>query len=164
MAKGITGVKRRSKERERDRAELAQLYCDGWTIKDLSDHFGVSMQIICRDMNILRARWIEEGKANYGEWINRELITLDKIEVEAWAAWEKSLTDSVTVTRSDKDGNKEARTGQSGNPKFLEIIAANLARRAKLLGYDAPSRADVTSGGAPVIPVIKFGDEQNERS
>lgn len=158
MTKGITGVKRNAKEREKDRAELAQLYCEGWTIKDLADHFGVSMQIICRDMNILRARWIAEGKANYGEWINRELITLDKIEVEAWNAWEESKKPQLKTVKSDLNDSKSATT-QSGNPKFLEIITNNLARRAKLLGYDAPEKRDITSGGSPIVPIIKFGDE-----
>lgn len=109
-------------------------------------------------MNVLRARWLEEGKANYSEWINRELITLDKIEVEAWAAWEESKKPQLKTIKSDLNNSKSATT-QSGNPKFLEIITNNLARRAKLLGYDAPEKRDVTSGGNPIVPVIKFGDE-----
>lgn len=159
MAKGRTGVNRKKEQREQDMAEMSRLYCEGWSIKSLAEHCNVSMQQICRDMNTLRARWLSEGKVNYDEWIQRELITLDKVEVEAWAAWEKSLTDLVTETVSDRDGGKVVRVGQSGNPKFLEIVTANLARRAKLLGYDAPEKRDVTSGGSPIVPVVVFGDE-----
>ena len=113
-------------------------------------------------MNDLRNRWLDERRENFNEWIQRELNTLDKIEAEAWDAWEDSKKPLLKTVKSELNNSKSATT-QSGNPKFLEIITANLARRAKLLGYDAPSRTDVTSGGAPVIPVIKFGDEQNER-
>lgn len=157
MGRGV-GKKRPSDQRERDRAELSSLYAEGWTIRDLASHFGVSMQIICHDMNVIRSRWLEEGKANYGEWINRELITLDKVEVEAWAAWEESKKPQLRTKKSDLCDSKSATT-QSGNPKFLEIITNNLARRAKLLGYDAPEKRDVTSGGNPIVPVIRFGDE-----
>lgn len=156
--KGKTGVTRKAKAREHDRAELARLYCDGWTLRELAANFGVSVQTICHDMNVLRARWLEEGKANYSEWINRELITLDKIEVEAWEAWEESKKPQLKTIKSDLNNSKSATT-QSGNPKFLEIITNNLARRAKLLGYDAPEKRDITSGGNPIVPVIRFGDE-----
>jgi hypothetical protein len=78
-----------------------------------------------------------------------ELQKLDRVEREAWAAWERSQQPAQSAVMSG-DGvgqhTRKAMHSQHGDLRALEtVLKCNAARRA-MLGLDAPMQI------APVMP------------
>jgi len=114
---------------------------------------------VFKDMQKAMIDWKKTRFKNIDDYIQKDLEKLDKMEMAAWEAWEKSCTGKErTKSRKSKRANKvdadvetpdhygydENMTETSaGNPRFLDILLNIQQRRAKLLGYDAPIKLDV---------------------
>jgi DNA-binding NarL/FixJ family response regulator len=60
------GRKGRSADRIRqDRAEIAQLYLQGWTQADIGAKLGLSRQQIGHDLNAIRAEWLRSSLVDF---------------------------------------------------------------------------------------------------
>lgn len=175
-------VKRTKEQIEADRKFCSNLFLRGHTYRDMAErlkqhhneiggiHYEISFVMIQKDMQALLIQWKRDSLQTVDEYLQRELNKLDKIEEEAWMAWEKSKTGKIRAkTRNlktaakkyvddtdklDENGelmeprpiyegfDEEATETSAGNPKFFDVILSSMQRRAKLMGLDAPEKMD----------------------
>jgi transposase len=116
-----------------------------------------SVGIIKSDVDHLTARWKEEALKDISQAKADELAKLDEAEREAWAAWHRGI--GRKQVRTTKTGGKEGgeislRTEVlNGDPRYLGIILDCQARRAKMLGLDAPQRLEASGPQGGPIPI-----------
>lgn len=128
-------------------------YLEGKSMAVIGKELGVSAMTICRDIAAIREAHKDEFIHEYSIWKDRELARLDKVEAEAWDAWERSKRDAEMVrTTSGPDGitTVSETKGQYGDPRFLNIFNSCIDQRCKILGLHAPKKTDLTSGGSPI--------------
>ena len=118
---------------------------------------------IGRDLAVCRRRWRESVAPNMAEILNEELRKIDRLEEEAWAAWERSCADrrktraakkteggkrvngNVEVVGGKETTTKEVATEETvGDPRFMEQIRWCISERCKLLGVTAPQQIEHT--------------------
>ena len=108
----------------------------------------ISQPTVCQDLQAIRKQWRESAIRDFDAARELELQKLDRVEREAWAAWERSQQPAQSAVVSG-DGTGHARKSlhtQHGDLRALEtVLKCNAARRA-MLGLDAPTRI------APVMP------------
>jgi hypothetical protein len=114
-----------------------------------------SVRAIHEDLVHLTARWKSEALRDITQAKADELARLDELEREAWTAWHRGI--GRKQIRTTKTGGKEGlevslRTESlNGDPRYLAIVLDCQQRRAKLLGLDAPLKAEFTGAdGGPI--------------
>lgn len=94
---------------------------------------------------------IEVGQA-------KQLAKIDAVEVEAWAAWERSKG-QVEETETERQANGETtkqsarvkKQTRDGDPRWLTVIQSCIDQRCKILGLNAPQRHEHSGpGGSPI--------------
>lgn len=117
---------------EQRRAKVATLLTAGVSYRRMAESLGVSLGTIARDVGMLIKQWAkEQSPENRERWRVLELEKLNELEFAI---------------------NPQAKSGNQG---AVDRVLRVMERRAKLLGLDMPTRADITSGGEPLpIPVI----------
>ena len=123
----MASPKRTKMQRENDRYQTAKLHIEGQTQQAIAEVIGVSRPQIQYDLRIIRGQWREVTALNLDEHRAKELARLDVLEATYWQAWKRSLEPS----------------GRDGTTAFLDGILRCVDRRCKLLGLDAPVKADV---------------------
>ena len=135
----LRGVERREK--------VAAMYLRGLSQREIGTALNCSQGTISKDLNTIRAEWLQSSLRNFDEAKALELARIDKVEAEAWAAWERSQKDAVQV--KEKGGllgtteipamEREVTTkGQCGDPRFLTVVQDCIKKRSEILGLDAP--------------------------
>jgi len=154
--------------RDKRRAEVAQLYKEGWRVKDIAARLKVTRQTVHADLCDLHGKWLRQAATCYSEAKVRVLLELDQIEDEANSAWEQSKEPAVTELTETIDGGevgtatRTRRTVQYkvGDAKFLHIMLKCIAQRCKILGlYASIGTARAGDGGRPP-PEIRARFEQ----
>lgn len=160
----------------RRRLRVAQLYIEGHrSYAKLADAWNreepehrVARGSIENDLKIVRKWWRESAIGYIGNAVAEELAKLEAIEQEAWAAWHKSKRVAERkrmakrTTPVDGDGPAEIveqsmsieTEEQIGDERFLALAMRCLERRAKMLGLDAPSVAELHIPGMAEPTVI----------
>jgi hypothetical protein len=118
-----------------------------------------SIRTIHEDLEALTALWRENSLRDITLVKAEELAKLDRLEREAWVAWDRSVGHHQTRTtktgRVDRDGlvisepeiTVKADT-LDGDPRFMAIILDCQKRRAALMGLDMPAKiAQTTADG-----------------
>jgi hypothetical protein len=134
------------------RQSIAALAKDGCVNPDTKKPWAVSA--IQADLVHLTGIWQASAIEDITLARGLELAKLDQLEREAWAAWYRSIGRAQTRTtktgRIDKDGTVIAEPEVTlrtevlvGDPRFMAVILDCQARRAKLLGLDAPAKLHV---------------------
>jgi hypothetical protein len=133
----------------------------GRTQRDIAEVVGVSQGQVNHDLKLIQQRWRESSIMDMNEAKQRELERLDLLEREYWAAWEQSKNER-TKARQESDGKSKdgkpnvvratmEREQRDGNPAFLAGVMSCIERRCKLLGLDAPAKAELTGkDGGPI--------------
>lgn len=141
------GPKRTPDQVLRDRAETARLYLQGVPQHEIAAKQGVTREQITYDLNVIRAEWVKNAQEGMTELVARELAKLDRIEAEAWAAWERSCksrerkrTKKTTGGESDRLEAQVETEERDGDPRWLEIVAKCVDQRCKLRGLNAPQK------------------------
>ena len=138
----------------RDRRIIGDLYLQGWLQAEIAEKVGLNQSTISRDLKALHKEWLESALNDYDQAKANELAKVDKLERTYWVAWERSCEDAETVQMvggSEKaDKITKTRKGQVGDPRFLQGVQWCIERRCKILGIDAPTKRDVTSGGEKI--------------
>lgn len=137
------------------RAEVAELYLDGWTQVKIAEHCGIGLTTVHRDLKAIHAEWQRQQAAHFDVLKARELTRIDRVEREAWEAWKQSKQRTVTRTQSklresEAEKLREVSTTEHtelGEPRFLDIILDCIAKRVKILGLDAPTRVQLETSG-----------------
>ena len=130
-------------EREAHLLTVSDLYLTGKTQAYIGTQIGCSQSQVSAYLRKLYKRWETAASANIDKLKARELARLDKVEVEAWAAWERSQADAETETTSTFDGKITTtlkREGQVGDPRFLDVVNRCIAQRCKIIGVEAPQK------------------------
>jgi len=169
-------VARSKEQREMDLVLCSDMFIKGYSYREIKARLDVDLQrrgltysisvtTIYKDLQQCLVDWKKERFDNIDKYVDKELKTLDKLEAEAWQAWERStLTKEKKKERKNSDrpknGQAEERNADyygynevtteslSGDPRFLDMILKCQQRRAKLLGYDAPLKVDF--GKSPI--------------
>lgn len=128
-------------ERAHRRRSVAQLYLDGVSVVEIAQRVGFTTPTIYNDLSVIKEQWQEQANAARRYHLSVTLARLDRIEREAWAAWERSKSPRLTkVGKTRIRGGEEERTRQQkeesrdGDPHFLRIALDVAEQRAKLLG------------------------------
>ena len=145
----------RSKQRApaqlaRDRRKIADLYLQGRLQADIAAELKINQSTVSRDLKALHKEWLASALADFGAVKARELARIDRLELEYWQAWERSCKAAETIVRKQKGGGdkeggvkemQQTLKGQAGDPRFLDGVQWCIERRCKILGVDAPQRA-----------------------
>lgn len=158
--KATTALQREAMIEDR-RARVASFKCQGMSIRQIEAAMASgkilnpdtgkawSRQAIRDDLDYLTAKWQADAKRDIGEFKACELAELDVMEQESWESWRlsrgKHQVRTTKTGRVTKDGDPIDRPEVStrvealaGDPRFLQIILDCKARRAAILGLDAP--------------------------
>uniref|UniRef100_A0A6M3J0I5 Putative DNA binding, helix-turn-helix domain containing protein n=1 Tax=viral metagenome TaxID=1070528 RepID=A0A6M3J0I5_9ZZZZ len=146
--------KRGQRRQTEDRNRIARLYKEGRPQAEIADALGLTPQQVRADLVALHRLWLQTGLLDLDEARGKELVRLDRLEVEYWTGWRESQKDDQTVTEADDSQlgvKKTVRTrGQAGNPAFLQGVMECVRERCKILGLYAPERHVVSNKGADV--------------
>ena len=154
--------KRTKEQIEFDRAFCADLFLRGYTYRDIADrlnadlenrklNYRLTMPMVYYDIQQMLIEWKRNQLETIDQYVTAELQKLDKMEVEAWNAWELSKQ-KKTKNKTKKAGNglmgrqimtEKATETTSGNPRYLDLLLNIQQRRAKMLGFDAPIKIDI---------------------
>ncbi|HEV8178334.1 MAG TPA: hypothetical protein VGP44_11695 [Gemmatimonadales bacterium] len=149
-----------TREREQEAWRLRQRF---WTEQRIADHLGIDQTTVSKMLDRVERDLAVKFEAEALPIKARQTAQLQEIANEAFAAWERSKEDGEKETVitgrikwTDEGGaiplpDQVTRSveGQSGNPALLEKAINALAEIRKIWGWDAPAKADVTSGGEP---------------
>ena len=132
----------------RRREQVADSYIQGKTQAEIARDLGVSQPTVSTDLKAIQTQWRASAIRDFDLLRERELQKLDRLEREAWAAWERSQKASqqtVVSTTGDEQRTQDTVKEQYGDPRFLETVHKCIASRRALLGLDAPTRIAPTS-------------------
>ncbi|OWK34334.1 hypothetical protein FRUB_10305 [Fimbriiglobus ruber] len=127
------------------------MYLTGHTQWDIanSPDVGVTQSVISEDLKAIRAEWVKEARTAYGRRVAQEMAKLDRVEAEAWRAWERSQADAVTIDVEDVPAvagdnapplpgtpisRKVKKAGRDGSAEFLRIVGYCVEKRVELVG------------------------------
>src|SRR5262245_52410817 len=125
------------------RQKTADLYLQGWTQQAIADHLGLNQKTISHDIQQIRTDWRESAIRDFDLAREVELRKIDRVEREAWAAWERSQKPAQSAHISDETNQRTTRRHvrhQYGDPRFLEQVNKCIAARCALLGLTSTSR------------------------
>lgn len=140
-----------------DRAFCAELFLRGYPYREIAKRlnddlakrkmeYRLTESMVYYDIQQLLIAWKRDQLESIDQYVTAELQKLDKMEVEAWNAWELSKQ-TKTKKKTKKAGNglmgrqimtEKATETASGNPRYLDLLLNIQHRRAKMLGFDAP--------------------------
>lgn len=129
---------RSTAQRDKHRAEVAELTLKGKTQYEIAELLGVSAGTVSRDLAFVRAEWREQAQAAVAEQMALEVAKINVLERTHWDAWEES-----------KD------------PRHLTGVGWCIERRCSIYGVDAPKKiAPTTPDGQSEYDPISRAREQ----
>jgi hypothetical protein len=135
------------------RKQVADLYLQGWTQAAIAAEVGVTQPTISHDLEKIQKAWREDSIRDFDLRREIELQKIDRVEREAWAAWERSQKpDQSAQTYDDTNNRRTRRTvrNRNGDPRYLDIVLKCGVARRELLGLDAPKRMEIETDGPTV--------------
>lgn len=169
MKTSTIGEHKRTKQQIiEDHSKIAQLFVQAYSLREIAAElskvrsYTLSHQQICKDIKTVVAQWKTDTSAFIDERMESDLMKLERIENEAWQAWERSKGIKRTRTKT-KVGEVVTKTIKDenliGDPKFLEVIRQVLQDRANLLGYMAPKKIDTTVSISLTNKIAEMGPD-----
>ncbi len=159
--------KRTKAQKEKDRTDIAALYLKGLSIREISKWIGenrtytLSRHQVCEDLKAIRRDWREGTMQATNAWMDLQLAKLDRIEAEAWGAWDRSKLDRVTTRQSKDAGGQTSasveKAGRVGDARHMATVLTCIDRRCKLLGLDAPEKREVSGPDGGPIQIREAG-------
>ncbi len=131
------------------RRQVAELYVQGHTQASIAEKLGVRQGTISADLLHIRRQWRASTLRNFDAACELELQKYDRIEREAWAAWDRSQKPAQSAVINGNGSGQPARKSiknQHGDMRALDVVLRCCAARRELLGLNAPLRI------APVMP------------
>ena len=129
----------------RRRQQVASLYLQGWPQTEIADHLKIAQSTVSSDLKRIQTDWRRSTIRDFDLLQTIELKKIDRIEREAWAAWDRSQKPSqqarIKGNRSEQDAERLVKN-QVGDPRFLEQVQKCVAARRALMGLDAPTRIE----------------------
>lgn len=123
--KGIAPEDFAIKERQ---ARVAKLYVRAWTQMQIAAEVGVSQRQISRDIKAIQEEWAKKNTSSIEASKLRALASIDQVEYEAWAEWERSKQDAeATTTEEMALGGAPSSPQTEGESVFAEALAPVMA-------------------------------------
>ena len=147
----------RKTELAQRRKQVAELYVQGWTQIQIAEKLEIVQSTVSEDLKRLQKEWRESRLRDFDAARELEIQKLDRLEREAWAAWERSQKPSQSAEFKDDDANtptKKRVKNQNGDPRFLIVVHQCIASRRALLGLDA----------LPALPKEDTNGDSTERA
>ena len=128
------------------RQRIANLYLQGWSQSSIAEQLQIAQTTVSRDLKRIQAEWRASAIRDFDTQCGIELQKLDRLECEAWAAWERSQKPSqqARVRATSEQNADRVIKNQVGDPRFLEQVHKCIAARCALLGLDNQPRAETT--------------------
>jgi len=128
-----------------ERREIASLYLEGSTAREIAATQGVSLQRVRSLLKKQQEYWLQASLVDWGKARARELARLDRLEREYWDGWKasKQVKTKTRFNTTTNEGDTEAIQTSAGNPVFLKGILTCIERRSQILGLDAPKQMAV---------------------
>jgi hypothetical protein len=120
------------------RAQVEEYLLCGWSLRAIADKLDISTDTAWRDWQAINAMRKAERAARAEELLSLELDRLDAMQQALWA---------------------KAKRGDIGASNAILKI---MERRSRLLGLDAPTKADVTTNGENVSVVVYIPDNERD--
>lgn len=148
--------KRIKPQREQDLLFIERLYVQGRSQREIAAMlsrerpYTLSHKTIGRDIHEILARWRAEMLRGIDELKAAELARLNRMEREAWDAWERSCQIKERTLSEQKQGTAAGqraqltREQQTGDPRYLQIVQWCITKRCAILGLDAPTQVQQT--------------------
>ena len=187
MAKKVRKARIMLNKRTAEQREIDILFCTRLFLQNvpyremaklLNEHnadrgfdYTISFQQIAWDMKELMQEWRDENKSNIDASVTKDLLKLEVIERECWQEWHKSKEDFVRTEIYDgkvSEGSREVTGGKvgrlvqetkGGDAKYFDTALKAMERRARLLGYDTPTKMDVTTGGEKITSELQLPED-----
>lgn len=156
---------RRSKLKiAKDQELTARLYLQGKTLLEIAEATGNNVGVVNKDLTVLKQRWQKSAMEAMDARVSVAAARVSRIYNEAWAAFEESRKQKVSLTQKVRDDGAEQVKESSrkveeqyGDPLFLELALRCIERTCKIFGVDGPIKLDVTQenkSGVLVVPGI----------
>jgi hypothetical protein len=132
------------------RQQVADYYLQGWTQMEIAAHVGVDQTTVSDDLKVVRQQWRDSAVRDFDEAREVELRKIDRVEREAWAAWERSQKPAQSAHINDESNQRKTRRhvrNQYGDPRFLDQVNKCIASRCALLGLAAIAREEDGADG-----------------
>jgi hypothetical protein len=140
------------------RLKITEFYLKGWSQSAIAVELNVSQSTVSKDLRHVHRHWEESAVRNYDKLKMREIQTVDYLQREGFAAWERSQKPSQSATMTGEGNGQQTRKSvknQVGDPRFLDLVSKCIAHRRAIMGLDAPLQmADVTPA-PPEEPIEK---------
>ncbi|HEX4055485.1 MAG TPA: hypothetical protein VHX86_14570 [Tepidisphaeraceae bacterium] len=135
-------------EIEQRRQQVAELYVQGHTQASIATRLAIKQPTVCEDLKRIRQQWRVSTVRDFDAACDLELQKLDRVEREAWDAYERSQkpAQSAVITEGAEGRTRKSIKNQNGDLHALDIVLKCCADRRALLGLNAPTRI------APVMP------------
>ena len=91
------------------RQRVAELYLQGWQQDAIAKELTIRQPMVSEDLAKIRQAWRESAIRDFDAARDLELARLDRIEREAWAAWERSKQPTQSATVNGEAGSQTAR-------------------------------------------------------
>lgn len=140
----------KARAREERRARVGDMVLTGRSLSYIASVIGVGLATVERDLKRLQDEWRTRQADGHDARVARQIARLDRIEAEAWGAWEQSKKPAErTVTRSvqkaggDSLHSELVKTERVGDAAFIASLTRLQQLRMEIEGTKAPVRADV---------------------
>src|SRR5690349_19797662 len=101
------------------RRRVADLYTQGWTQMEIAAKEGCSQTTISADLIQIRREWRASMVRDFDDARAAELKKIDRVEREAWRAWERSQQPAQSAHISDEPNARHTKRhvkNQNGDP------------------------------------------------
>lgn len=147
------------------RSKIAAMLISGITNQfEIASRLGMDdvvqgQKTVSRDIIWIRNEWKLKAIEDWDSFVGQELARIDKLEKEAWEAWEVSKktrkkTRSRTrmgrrgKTHSEEDAEEVGMEQRDGDPRFLDLVLSCIDKRCKLLQLELKPGKDRSGLGA----------------
>ena len=157
------GAKRTYEQQQADFAVIEELLGKHRNYREILDAvnalrpYKLTRQTVERDIRTIKKRFFDSFVGPLAERKVDECRKLERLEREAFDAWERSKADGMTVSVTNplnadgSPGRGGLRTNnkrrRDGDPQFLTILLRIHERRCKLLGLEAPLKMEMEVNG-----------------
>jgi hypothetical protein len=151
-----------------DRLEIIQRYLRGEYQSSIGEALNLSQQMVSIELKKIQAEWLERGLQDFDALKSAELAKLDLLERTYWAAWEASKKELSSRTQNIKQsGGRDARPESQqliirtdervGDKRWLEGVQWCIAKRAEILGLNAPTKVSPPTPDGKQPAVLGIG-------
>ncbi len=168
---------RTTEQKLRDYEVIARMVLQGKTQREIGEALGLTQQQISLDLKAIKAQWIANTQDALIEHLARELAKLDLLELECWAAWERSQgaqTKTRQHFRTRPNGELvpyaviRETTQSPGDPVYLERLQSVMEKRWQLLGLLGPDAPQVAifmqQNNVNIAPEVIIDDPNIQRA